>query len=351
MKLDVSNLRYLTQDHFRVLHATEMGMRNHEIVPVELIESIADLKRGGVHLIIKELLKYKLVAHDRRSYDGYRLSYPGFDYLALKALLRRGAVDAVGYRIGVGKESDIFLAKNSEEEQIVLKFQRLGRISFRSVKQSRDYLQHRKTNSWLYMSRLGAMKEYAFMKVLHDNGFPTPTPIDQNRHCIAMSLVPGKVMSQAPRLENPENVYNECMNYIIRFAECGLIHCDFNEFNIMISLVDGVERITIIDFPQMVSVDHPNAHKLFDRDVHCIVNYFAKKYNFSSSYIPDFKSVETTRRLDVDVEASGFSHEHRSAYEEVSASYSYCNEQVPYLLPPSTAISSPRRGVGRVIRE
>ena len=135
MKLDVSNLRYLTQEHFRVLHAVEMGMRNHEIVPLELIESIADLKRGGVNLIVKELLKYKLVTHDRKIYDGYRLSYPGYDYLALKALLRRGAVDAVGYRIGVGKESDIFLARKGEDEQIVLKFQRLGRISFRNIKQ------------------------------------------------------------------------------------------------------------------------------------------------------------------------------------------------------------------------
>ena len=37
MKLDVKILRYLTKEDFRVLTAIEMGMRNHEIVPVELV--------------------------------------------------------------------------------------------------------------------------------------------------------------------------------------------------------------------------------------------------------------------------------------------------------------------------
>ncbi|KAL6987335.1 Serine kinase [Sarracenia purpurea var. burkii] len=44
MKLDVDVLRYLSKDDFRVLTAVEMGMRNHEIVPSELIDRIASLK-------------------------------------------------------------------------------------------------------------------------------------------------------------------------------------------------------------------------------------------------------------------------------------------------------------------
>ena len=42
---------------------------------------------------------------------------------------------------------------------------RLGRISFRAIKAKRDYLGKRKSASWMYMSRLAAEKEYAFMKV------------------------------------------------------------------------------------------------------------------------------------------------------------------------------------------
>ena len=47
VKFDASLLRYLSKDDFRVLTAIEMGMRNHELVPVELIDSIAKLKHGG----------------------------------------------------------------------------------------------------------------------------------------------------------------------------------------------------------------------------------------------------------------------------------------------------------------
>ena len=42
---------------------------------------------------------------------------------------------------------------------------RLGRISFRTVKQNRDYLRGRKSASWMYLSRLAAEKEFQFMKV------------------------------------------------------------------------------------------------------------------------------------------------------------------------------------------
>lgn len=39
-----------------------MGMKNHEVVPTNLIASIAGLKNGGVHKIIGELAKRNLVA-------------------------------------------------------------------------------------------------------------------------------------------------------------------------------------------------------------------------------------------------------------------------------------------------
>lgn len=66
---------------------------------------------------------------------------------------------------------------DAEGEQIVLKLHRLGRTSFRTVKLNRDYHQHRKHASWMYLARLAALKEYAFMRVLYDEGFPCPRPV------------------------------------------------------------------------------------------------------------------------------------------------------------------------------
>ena len=42
---------------------------------------------------------------------------------------------------------------------------RLGRTSFRKLKEKRDYHRHRHATSWIYLSRLAAMKEFAYMKV------------------------------------------------------------------------------------------------------------------------------------------------------------------------------------------
>lgn len=61
--------------------------------------------------------------------------------------------------------TDIYVVADAEGVQRVLKLHRLGRISFRAIKSKRDYLQNRKSASWMYMSRLSATKEYAFMKV------------------------------------------------------------------------------------------------------------------------------------------------------------------------------------------
>ena len=102
--------------------------------------------------------------------DGYKLTYGGYDYLALKTFVNRGLIKAVGHRIGVGKESDIYEVVNHEDEIMVLKIHRLGRVSFKAIKNKRDYLVHRTAASFLYLSRLAALREFAYMTALHEHG-------------------------------------------------------------------------------------------------------------------------------------------------------------------------------------
>nr|ACF83260.1 unknown [Zea mays] len=245
MKLDVNALRYLAKDDFRVLTAVEMGMRNHEIVPAELVDRIARLKHGGTYKVLRNLLKNKLVHHDATKYDGYRLTYLGYDFLAIKTLVNRGVFASVGRQIGVGKESDIFEVATEDGTVLAMKLHRLGRTSFRAVKSKRDYLRHRRSFNWLYLSRLAALKEFAFMKALGDHGFPVPAAVDCNRHCVIMSLVQGYPLVQVKELQNPDDVFDTILGLIARLAEHGLIHCDFNEFNIMI---DDDEKLRLLIF-------------------------------------------------------------------------------------------------------
>ncbi|KAI7907048.1 RIO1 family-domain-containing protein [Cokeromyces recurvatus] len=315
MKLDAKALRYMSTEEFRVLTAVEMGSKNHEVVPSALIAQIAQLRHGGAHKIVGDLAKRKLIARvQNMSYDGYRLTYGGYDYLALKTFAKRGSVYSVGNQIGVGKESDIYLVADEDENQHVLKLQRLGRMSFRTIKSKRDYLQNRKSASWMYMSRLAAMKEYAFMKVLYENGFPVPEPIDQNRHCVVMGLIDAYPLRQIEKVGNPGKLYSELMSLIVKLAQYGLIHGDFNEFNILIKS-DGSP--ILIDFPQMVSTSHVNAEYYFNRDVECIRTFFRRRFGYESALYPRFtQDVNREFSLDVQVAASGFSKKMQKELEE-----------------------------------
>lgn len=105
----------------------EMGMKNHELVPVALIGSIASSVHCGVPKRLRDLSDHGLLAYERgkrctlamrscTSYyllvfcadDGYRLTNLGYDFLALHALSSKQAVAAVGNQIGVGKESGTY---------------------------------------------------------------------------------------------------------------------------------------------------------------------------------------------------------------------------------------------------
>ncbi|RLN03686.1 serine/threonine-protein kinase rio2 [Panicum miliaceum] len=289
MKLDVNALRYLTKDDFRVLTAVEMGMRNHEIVPAELVDRIAGLKHGGTYKVLRNLLKNKLVHHDATKYDGYRLTYLGYDFLAIKTLGHKKLIlKSLWY-------PDIFEVATEDGTVLAMKLHRLGRTSFRAVKSKRDYLRHRRSFNWLYLSRLAALKEFAFMKALGDHGFPVPTAVDCNRHCVIMSLVQGYPLS-----------------------------------NVM--QIDDDEKITVIDFPQMVSVSHCNAQMFFDRDIECIYKFFNKRFNLTSekneeqagsesdgegNSRPSFLSVKKSAgSLDRELAASGFTRKEQVEMEK-----------------------------------
>ncbi|KAL6310013.1 RIO1 family-domain-containing protein [Sparassis latifolia] len=331
MKLDATDMRYITSDEFRVLTAVEMGSKNHEVVPTVLIVQISGLRNGGVNKLLGSLAKRNLVARVQNSrYDGYRLTYGGYDYLAMRALSKRDSMFSVGNQIGVGKESDVYIVADAEGNEMVLKLHRLGRISFRAIKEKRDYMGKRKSASWMYMSRLAAEKEWAFMKVLHEHGFPVPRPVDHARHCILMEFIDSYPLRQVSDLPSPGKLYSDLMDLVVRFARAGLIHGDFNEFNILIRRDTG--EPVVIDFPQMVSTSHMNAEMYFNRDVECIRRFFQRRFRYESNLYPRFSSTRDAAgdgedfRLDLVVSASGFKQKDQQVLEEYMGAQPHGNE-------------------------
>jgi len=58
-------------------------------------------------------------------------------------------------------------------------------------------------------------------------------------------------------VDSPSELFATLMALLLRLAHAGLVHGDFNEFNIMLHRKTG--DVTLIDFPQMVSTRHVNA--------------------------------------------------------------------------------------------
>jgi len=140
-----------------------------------------------------------------------------------------------------------------------------------------------------------------------------------------MSLIDAFPMRQISSVPDPASLYAELISIIMCLAQYGLIHGDFNEFNILIredaSSKSGDPKADsiiltpiLIDFPQMVSIDHANAEYYFNRDVNCIKRFFERRFHFVSDekgpYFADARKLigkDGIKRLDVFVEASGFS--------------------------------------------
>ncbi|RPB23231.1 hypothetical protein L211DRAFT_838746 [Terfezia boudieri ATCC MYA-4762] len=306
MKLNTAHLRYLSPDDWRVLTAVELGSKNHEVVPTALISQLSSL-HGSISRSISTLAKAGLIAKVKNTtYDGYRLTYGGLDYLSLHSMIKKNMVFSISQTpLGVGKESDVYVVatppnlhltvnKTSEgmaevapaarleegAEQAVLKIHRLGRISFRSVKRSRDYLNNNRIfkSSWQQLSRLSAAREASFMSALYNHNFPVPKLISQNRHTLLMTL------HRAPPLRNLQScpdipgLWARLMELLVRLGQHGLVHGDFNEFNLL--CYEGTTEVVVIDFPQMVSVDHPNAREMWERDLEGLKRWIQRRWGW-----------------------------------------------------------------------
>ena len=266
----------LASEDFRVLQAIETGMSQHEFVPKEQIARFTkfDLLRE-TDFRLSRLNKLGLIYQIRTVYTGYTLNYVGYDCLAINALVKAGVLEAFGKPLGVGKEADVYDALNPKGERIAIKFHRLGRISFRQTVRKRSYSTE-PTARWLYQSRLAAEREFQALKLLFPKKVAVPEPLSQNRHVVAMGMIEGAELGHWKRLARPEKILKEILRNVRKaYLKAGIIHADLSEYNIILK---QNKHVLIIDWPQYVKKDHPNAKDLLKRDLQNVAQYFERKH-------------------------------------------------------------------------
>jgi RIO kinase 2 len=290
----VGVFRELKNEDLRVLQAIETAMSEHEFVAKEQIAKFTklDLARDTDYRI-NRLSRLGLIYQMRGAYTGYTLNYAGYDCLAINGLVKANVLEAFGKPLGVGKEADVYDALNPSDERIAVKFHRLGRISFRQTMRKRSYSSQRSA-SWLYQSRLAAEREYQALQLLFPQRVAVPEPISQNRHVIVMGMIEGARLVDYKKISKPEKVLGEILrNARKAYLKAGVIHADLSEYNIILK---PDRHILIIDWPQYITKDHPNADELLARDVQNILRYFKRKHKFNAELEETIEYIKGVRR-------------------------------------------------------
>jgi RIO kinase 2 len=270
----VSVFRKLESEDFRVLQILEAAMSKREFVPKEQIAKFARLPMDRIDFTLSKLDKLGLVYSMRGAYVGFTLNYAGYDCLAINAFAKAGLIEAFGQTLGVGKEADVYDALTPAGTRIAVKFQRLGRISFRQTRRKRGYATEH--TGWLFQSRLAAEREFHALKLVYEEGVAVPEPLSQNRHAIAMGFIEGAELAKWRELLKPESVLKEILRNVKKaYLKASVIHADLSEYNIILK---PDRHILIIDWPQYVLADHPNAQQMLMRDLKNVLKYFSRRY-------------------------------------------------------------------------
>jgi RIO kinase 2 len=278
----------LEPEDFYLLSGVEQGMRFSEWVNRGKLPEYANLTPENVDYRLDRCMSRDLVQRKTIQYEGYQLTFEGYDALALRTFAQRDTIEGVGAPLGVGKESDVLEVQSYKP--LALKFHREGYTNFREVNKEREYTADHHHVSWLYTARKAAEREHEVLTELYPD-VRVPRPVDHNRHAIVMEKFAGVELGRA-KLDAAQavGVLDLVLGEVATAYEAGYVHADMSEYNVAVSS-DG---ITVFDWPQAVSTDHDNARELLARDVRNVVGFFRRKY---PGAVPEVDAASVTDRI------------------------------------------------------
>jgi RIO kinase 2 len=98
----------LEAEDFHLLSGVEQGMRFSEWVAREKLPEFSRLTAENVDYRIDRCADRGLLERKTIQYEGYRLTFEGYDALALHTFAERETIEGVGAPLGVGNECDVY---------------------------------------------------------------------------------------------------------------------------------------------------------------------------------------------------------------------------------------------------
>ena len=274
-------LKSLKDEEWRTLAGLERSSSGSGTPDLGRLSRMARLPPERVRFATDALEKRGLAA--RRGH-GYVLTREGVEVMALKDYVKKDLIFALGAVIAKGKESDVYEALTEEGTAYALKFYKIGRISFTSVRKKR-VRESAEFRSWMTANYDAARREYDALRKLQGLSPAFPKAVAYSRSTVLLEELSGVRLSNRPYMENPSSALKAVIDSVrIAFVQARLVNADLSEYNV---LTDGAS-VWIIDWPQAVDASHPNSQELLMHDVKSVVTFFRRAYGVEADYEKTF---------------------------------------------------------------
>ncbi|BBG24533.1 RIO-type serine/threonine-protein kinase Rio2 [Sulfuracidifex tepidarius] len=283
----LSNRASLVGPHeFYLLKILLNNSDSYELIPKDIIEEEIDLNPSQLDFYLSKLLKLKLIYHEKNlGKDSFKITFSGIDVLSIKKLYEMKILKSLSTVIGEGKESVVYMGYDFDENPIVVKFHRIGKTSYKTLRRKKRTLQGRK--SWVRLSIENAESEYNALACLWENRAYVPRPLGLGVNAVAMEYINGKPLFKTDLLE-PSRVLDDILSTIrISYVYCKLSHNDLSPYNVVMDTERNIPYV--IDWPQASRASEDSLEK----DIRHILDFFRNKYdinreiNDTLSYIRD----------------------------------------------------------------
>lgn len=198
----------------------------------------------------------------------------------LNKLLVNGPLKQIEGVISAGKEANVYLAYDKDNNEVAVK---IYKIDSNTSRWMRKYIigdpRFKKIpNNVSKVIFLWASKEFKNLKRAYKVGLRVPKPIYIKNNILIMEYIgfesiPAPVLKDIRNPKDPMDLFEEILDFIkILYQKAKLVHGDLSEFNILYHNQTPV----VIDISQAVSIQHPKAEVYLARDIKNIYNYFEK---------------------------------------------------------------------------
>ncbi|MGB9725157.1 MAG: RIO1 family regulatory kinase/ATPase [Fervidicoccaceae archaeon] len=284
--------KMVPKEGFKILSIIDSYLYRYEYVPQGVLSSKMKLPPGKMEDLLEKLISLSLIKRKIGREVGYRLTYFGLSLLSLKALADRGVVEAIGEKIGVGKESEIYEALSPTGTRLSLKFHMVGKESFKKLVKVRAHAYKRTIANWLIESKNNAAREYKALLVLSQYTDNVPNPLGYNRNAVVTEFIEGIELYKISTLSDSIATMEKIIETVAIAYKCaGIVHGDLSEYNVLIRMPD--EEPILIDWPQYVTRDNQKSSDLLKRDICYISRYFNKRFKNESNCEELYKRIIT----------------------------------------------------------